>query len=475
MRLAAFGFGCIASLLLSCAAGGGRTGLPGEAATSYRQEQGPAVRSFSAVESAPPSASGARRQLVTHTRQALLGALNDVERSRADIAVLLRQLADNRGLAGRANGVFARYILYGSHQMPWLQSAVGGTTLLADAAWKVDEPDMGLALLRLTGPRLEAAMSGATLLAAWVDFLNLANAILRQCPSYGTERLYADMHRLQQLIEPSMRALSSLEPELVDAATAALPKLMGQLTQEFHSIREGARVATERTGQLMAAAQAVEMLALLSMMKMSLPLLPPAAPATLGVGLVMGSNGVMMGSQLVVTAEWVERMRRLVQAGVLSVSAVSAAVRIHAGQVMMAQANQGLPQAVRDALGDGPEVRAMHETGKTGAGMSERPQHHVLPDEFREWFEKRGFKGAMSIDQFCVELEVAHHQAIHGGGNWRLGRMWPNEWNQMIMRALTKAEREVGRMLTRNEVLNIVAERMKRYDLPMNFAPWRGR
>jgi hypothetical protein len=189
----------------------------------------------------------------------------------------------------------------------------------------------------------------------------------------------------------------------------------------------------------------------------------------------MGSNGVMMGSRIIVNAEWVEMMRRLVQAGVLSVPAVSAAVRIHAGQVLMSQAHQGLPQGVLDALGDGPEVRAMHETGKAGAGMAERPQHHALPDEFREWFEKRGFTGAMSIDQFCVELEVAHHQAIHGGGNWRLGRLWPDEWNQLIMRALSTAEREAGRMLTRNEILDIVADAMRRNGIPMNFIPGRRR
>lgn len=107
--------------------------------------------------------------------------------------------------------------------------------------------------------------------------------------------------------------------------------------------------------------------------------------------------------------------------------------------------------------------------------MAERPQHHVLPDEFREWFEKRGFTGAMRIDQFCVELEVAHHQAIHGGGNWRLGRLWPDEWNQLIMRALSTAEREAGRMLTRNEILDIVADAMRRNSIPMNFVPGRKR
>jgi hypothetical protein len=97
----------------------------------------------------------------------------------------------------------------------------------------------------------------------------------------------------------------------------------------------------------------------------------------------MGCNGVMMGSRIVVSTEWVERMRRLVQAGVISIPVVSAAVRINAGQVMMAQAHQDLPQGVCGALGDGPEVRGMHETGTAGAGMSKPPKHHVLPNEHR--------------------------------------------------------------------------------------------
>jgi hypothetical protein len=231
----------------------------------------------------------------------------------------------------------------------------------------------------------------------------------------------------------------------------------------------------EGAQQAIALAQFIEMLTTMSTLRLALPRLPPTAPALTGVELVMGSGGVMVGSRIVVTAEWVEMMRRLVQAGVISASAASAAVRVHAGQVMMAQANGELPQGVRDALGEGPEVRAMHETGKAGAGMAERPQHHVLPKEFREWFEKRGFTGAMRIDQFCVELELAKHQAIHGGGNWRLGRLWPGEWNQMIMKVLREAEEEAGRMLTRSEILKVVATEMKRYKIPMDFTRWRGR
>jgi hypothetical protein len=115
----------------------------------------------------------------------------------------------------------------------------------------------------------------------------------------------------------------------------------------------------------------------------------------------------------------------------------------------------------------------MKVTGRAGAGMSEHPKHRVMPKEHRAWFEQRGFKSDMDIDSFCVRLEKAHHEAIHGGGNWCLGRTWPGEWNRMIMETLLDAE--AGRMLTRNEILKNVAKRMRDYRIPMNFTHWRGR
>ncbi|QAT88393.1 hypothetical protein EJ065_6868 [Corallococcus coralloides] len=81
----------------------------------------------------------------------------------------------------------------------------------------------------------------------------------------------------------------------------------------------------------------------------------------------------------------------------------------------------------------------------------------------------------MDIDQFCVRMEQAHHEAIHGGGNWKLGRTWPGEWNRMIMEVLHDAETKAGRMLTRNEILDIVAVTMERYSIPMNFVLGRSR
>ncbi|WP_083682746.1 DUF2380 domain-containing protein [Archangium sp. Cb G35] len=406
---------------------------------------------------------------------AFLGAVNEVSTSSRHVSRELSRLkASSPGIASAGNDIFVRYVDYGERQQRWIDAELAAATRLAIAASEVEDPDTQLALLRLAGPRLEAAMMGSLLLAVWFDFLNLTDAALSR-HLQSVESLFMNMDRVQKMLEPTLTALSSLEPEQVEAAAQDVPALVGHLTSEFAALREGIRKGAEVLQKALALKEAMEALTLVSALKFSLPrLLPRAGPATLGVGFMVGSNGVMMGTRMVVSAEWVEMMRQLVRAGVLSVPVVSAAVRIQAGQVMMAEAHGELPRGVREALGDGPEVRGMHVTGKAGAGMAEPPRHHVMPKEFREWFEKRGFTGEMDIDEFCVRLERAHHEAIHGGGDWRLGRTWPGEWNRMIMETLLEAETTVGQMLTRNEVLKIVAERMKLYRIPMSFTPWRG-
>ena len=56
-----------------------------------------------------------------------------------------------------------------------------------------------------------------------------------------------------------------------------------------------------------------------------------------------------------------------------------------------------------------------------------------------------------------------------------MGRIWPDEWNRMIMETLLEAETTAGRRLTRNEILGTVAKRVEDDDIPMNFLPWRRR
>ncbi|MFE8601617.1 DUF2380 domain-containing protein [Archangium violaceum] len=428
-----------------------------------------------AVTAAGPGSSDATGwQTALSTHLASRGALRELSDSTRRISREFSRLeASSSGLAGAGDGLFIRYVEYGERQLRWIDAELAAATEWAAAASEVDAPDMQLALLRMVGPRLEAAMMGALLLAVWVDVLSVTDATLSR-RLYSVEMLFMSLDGWQKRLEPSMTALSSLEPEQVDAAAQDMPALVGHLTRELDALLESVRRGEDNVRKLLLLRDVVESLTLVSALKFTLPALRAAAPITLGVGLVMGPTGVMMGTRVVVSAEWVEMMRHLVRAGVLCLPAVSAAVRIQAGQVMMAQGHGDLPGGVREALGDAPEVRAMRVTGKTGAGMAEPPRHHVMPNELREWFERRGFTGKMSIDGFCVSLQQAHHQAIHGGGNWKLGRMWPGEWNRMIMEALYDAEAKAGRMLTRNTILEIVASYMELYDIPMNFVRCRG-
>jgi hypothetical protein len=60
-------------------------------------------------------------------------------------------------------------------------------------------------------------MLGSLLLAVWVDFLNLSDVALKQ-HLYPVETLLVDMRHWQEMLKPTMKALSSREHEDVEAA-----------------------------------------------------------------------------------------------------------------------------------------------------------------------------------------------------------------------------------------------------------------
>lgn len=120
------------------------------------------------------------------------------------------------------------------------------------------------------------------------------------------------------------------------------------------------------------------------------------------------------------------------------------------------------------------EEAAIREVGAREAGAAANPKHHIFPQEDRAFFEARGFTGERSIDRFTLELEEATHQAIHGGGDWRLGRTWEGEWNRQMMTRIVAAERAAGRRLAFGEVMKIGGQMTREYGLGgIKWIPYR--
>ena len=93
------------------------------------------------------------------TRQAVLDATKDVKGSLTRVEAAFTQLAARPpDLWGWSlTGVFTRYLDQGSKQVTWLQGALGSATVLTEVASEVGDTDIELGLLRMTGPKLQAA------------------------------------------------------------------------------------------------------------------------------------------------------------------------------------------------------------------------------------------------------------------------------------------------------------------------------
>ncbi|WP_233601409.1 hypothetical protein [Corallococcus sp. AB038B] len=120
-------------------------------------------------------AVGGEARSAALARQAVLEATEEVKGSLSRVEAGFSKLADRPPpLVGWSlNGVFTRYLDQGSKQVTWLHGALGSATALTEAAPEVGDTGMELGLLRMTGPKLQAAQasgsSGAASRATWTS------------------------------------------------------------------------------------------------------------------------------------------------------------------------------------------------------------------------------------------------------------------------------------------------------------------
>jgi hypothetical protein len=88
----------------------------------------------------------------------------------------------------------------------------------------------------------------------------------------------------------------------------------------------------------------------------------------------------------------------------------------------------------------------------------------------RDWFADHG----IDIDDYTIELDRATHEAIHGGGDWKLAReKCDGEWNREMKKRITRFEHELrrteGRDMTKDEILSIAQTMLEQRNLPSEF------
>jgi hypothetical protein len=123
-----------------------------------------------------------------------------------------------------------------------------------------------------------------------------------------------------------------------------------------------------------------------------------------------------------------------------------------------------------ELFGEGPESNAINITTPYRGGFARPPRHHIFPQAERGWFAVRG----IDIDQYTVQMSEPFHQALHGGGNWKLGKLSPDEWGSRIMRELTFAESAKGSPLTPPEIMSVTEGLLDEYGMRnVEFVPFR--
>ena len=159
-------------------------------------------------------ASSTAQPGATLIRQAVLAALEDASTSLHHTTNLLARIESKpEGLTERANGVFTSFVEYSDEQRRWIILALGGAHRRVQWASEVDDPDMQVALLRLAGPRLEAALCGAQLLPPSGSTSSTSRtSCSATVPTTASRGCSGRWPACTGTMEPAMTALSSLEP-----------------------------------------------------------------------------------------------------------------------------------------------------------------------------------------------------------------------------------------------------------------------
>lgn len=263
--------------------------------------------------------------------------------------------------------------------------------------------------------------------------MQLADVVLHQAPFYSVERLFVKLDTVSQQVSKPFTDLASLDSEKVQTAVVSLPTLLEKLVAEHSSIVAEVETAAKNHKKVMQAVAIVELITMLASLRIALPPRTPGPPLV-SVGVVTASTGTgaLVGSQLVISVEWVEMIRRLVAAGVIA--APVAAAGAQAGIMMMAAGSSGVPGVPTAANvvsgGTAPLIPGKSALGQYGidryGSYANRPNDKFAGHELLQnlWLEIKGFGrrlvGPASRDNPAIALTQAEHAEV-GRQQYKLG------------------------------------------------------
>ncbi len=403
-------------------------------------------------------------------RDAVRTLLVDANVGVSELAPMLRSIAQNADpYSLRAQ--MAKFIEHGVDRLAWVVSAIAASVRYLDVAGGADQGGVGL--LAMAATRAHAAHVGLAILRPWCALLQLHDqvAILRVL---NIEYRHAVLTNAQSGVDGVFAQIARFDPDDVAAASGDVPGHVSALGTAFDETVTHAEKAQKHQLQAMQIQSAMELATLAVSLRGMFAMRGPPSGMSLPMPAIAGASGgaATMG-RIVVSAEWIAAIKHLIEIGAITAAAAAEMLRVRGFTHAMAAASD-LPQSVKDLLGEGPTTDGMKVTNAAGAGAARPPRHHVLPQEERKFFEERGFTGDLDIDNFCVKLGTGEHQALHGGGDWRLGRTWVEEWNRLVMERLRRRERPLGRLLTVAEIMEEAQEVMRLRRIPTRFVPYRG-
>lgn len=90
-------------------------------------------------------------------------------------------------------------------------------------------------------------------------------------------------------------------------------------------------------------------------------------------------------------------------------------------------------------------------------------RHHVLPQQFKSWFNKQGIK---NIDAYTVEVSSQTHlKGVHGSGLGNLPGQWNQKWSEFI---------KTNPNASPSEIFNQAEGMLKQYGLEhLPYVPYR--